>query len=65
MMGRLVAIPAILGAAARLDGEEAAHLDAVGIEVSAMNGMSGGEEVVERCFVKCQRLGACPVVADL
>ena len=60
-MRRLAAIAAILGAAAGLDAEQPAELDAVGIEVRAMHGVRPEQQVVERCLVKrAGRLGRPP-----
>ena len=62
MMRRLAAIAAILRAAAGLDAQQPAQLHLVGIEVAAMDGVRGKQQIVERRSVERLRLRPRPVV---
>ncbi len=63
VVGRLAAVSAVLGAAACLDRQQAAHLHGVGIEIAPVDRVRLEDEVVERGLVERQSLVAGPVVA--
>jgi hypothetical protein len=59
----LRAVLAVFGTSARLDGQQGADLDAIGVEVLAMHALRVEQQVVERQFEDGSRFGQRPVGA--
>jgi hypothetical protein len=55
-MGGLAAIAAVLGTATGFDGEEAADLDGVGVEILPVNCLCPEQQIIERRIIDNLRL---------